>query len=298
MKRRNLILLLGGASSGAMSVGTGAFSSVEAERGVEVNVVDDEDAYLGLDDDAGEGLVRIKNQFAEDLTLTVTAALASGSGEVDIEVDEEGESEADGDDEDDHEDAGEIEIEIGLDDEGDDSSHDDSVEVTIPTGNFLDVIAECDEAGEATLELDFSGTVSDTGTTVDKTREFSIDCGSDENRQGDSSVTFKPGKSEITINAGDGRKPEATVYYQGNGEASIEKKSSEDKPVNEVLKLKQDFGGPNNGRKIVAVAIDGVDGVFVSQNFDPESCEVTGNSENTVNVKGTSGDSTLDNCVN
>jgi len=48
MKRRHAILLLGGASSGAMSVGSGAFSSVEAERGVEVNVVDDDGAYLGI----------------------------------------------------------------------------------------------------------------------------------------------------------------------------------------------------------------------------------------------------------
>jgi len=45
MKRRELILLLGGASSGAMSVGTGAFSSVEAERDVEEDVVDDENAF-------------------------------------------------------------------------------------------------------------------------------------------------------------------------------------------------------------------------------------------------------------
>ena len=44
MKRRELILLLGGASSGAMSVGTGAFSSVEAERDMAVRVVDDENA--------------------------------------------------------------------------------------------------------------------------------------------------------------------------------------------------------------------------------------------------------------
>lgn len=47
MKRRTLILLLGGASSGAMSVGTGAFSSMEAERGVEVNVAGNTEAFIG-----------------------------------------------------------------------------------------------------------------------------------------------------------------------------------------------------------------------------------------------------------
>ena len=208
MKRRNLILLLGGASAGATSVGTGAFSSVEAERGVEVNVVDDDEAYLGLDDDAGQGLVRIKNQFAEDLTLTVTAALASGSGEVGVETDEgdgKGENEAGEDDGNDHADAGKIEIEIGLDDDDNDSSPPtDNVDVTIPTGNFVDVIAECDEAGTPTLELDFSGTVSATGTTVDKTREFSMHCesetdGDDDVTENVTGVKFYGGSGEVKI---------------------------------------------------------------------------------------------------
>lgn len=82
MKRRELILLLGGASSGAMSVGTGAFSSVEAERNVEVDVVEDENAYLGLTrkdaagsvplaGNSGTDVVRIQNQFASPLDLSV-----------------------------------------------------------------------------------------------------------------------------------------------------------------------------------------------------------------------------------
>lgn len=80
MKRRNLILLLGGASSGAMSIGTGAFSSMEAERNVSVNVEDDEDAYIRYEtpsDGASVGsgeqvtLVRVRNQFGgnQDLAL-------------------------------------------------------------------------------------------------------------------------------------------------------------------------------------------------------------------------------------
>ncbi|ELZ54140.1 hypothetical protein C465_00097 [Halorubrum distributum JCM 9100] len=80
MKRRTLILLLGGASSGAMSIGTGAFSSMEAERNVSVNVEDDEDAYIryekpsdGKTVEYGEQvtLVRVRNQFGgnQDLAL-------------------------------------------------------------------------------------------------------------------------------------------------------------------------------------------------------------------------------------
>jgi len=105
MKRRHLILLLGGASSGAMSIGTGAFSSVEAKRGVAVNVVEDENAYLGLqqnrtvvpvDKDAspGEegngrnGFLTVTNQFTAPLALGVTLNGAEGDFEG-IEIDVE-----------------------------------------------------------------------------------------------------------------------------------------------------------------------------------------------------------------
>jgi len=88
MKRRNLILLLGGASSGAMSVGTGAFSSMEAERGVSVNVVSDKKALVGYqsDDralpvDANEDgtvdLVTVLNQFAQEVEI-VDATIEDG----------------------------------------------------------------------------------------------------------------------------------------------------------------------------------------------------------------------------
>ncbi|WP_251133176.1 hypothetical protein [Halorubrum sp. 2020YC2] len=86
MKRRNLILLLGGASSGAMSVGTGAFSSMEAERGVEVNVADDENAYIryetpsdGASVEYGQQvtLVRVRNQFGGNQDLALVASSTS-----------------------------------------------------------------------------------------------------------------------------------------------------------------------------------------------------------------------------
>lgn len=89
MKRRNLILLLGGASSGAMSVGTGAFSSMETERGVSMNVVDDDRAFVGyqssdrhLPDDANDDgtvdLVTMTNRFAQKLSV-VDATIDDGS---------------------------------------------------------------------------------------------------------------------------------------------------------------------------------------------------------------------------
>ncbi|MGM0448403.1 MAG: hypothetical protein ACQERM_09170, partial [Methanobacteriota archaeon] len=88
MKRRNLILLLGGTGSAALGTGTGAFSSASADRSVEVSVVEDENAYVGYmalpeveelsDDDAEDKksitvedgdrvtLLRVANRFPDD----------------------------------------------------------------------------------------------------------------------------------------------------------------------------------------------------------------------------------------
>jgi len=90
MKRRNLILLLGGTGSAALGTGTGAFSSASADRSVEVSVVEDENAYVGyaVPEDgqlsATEGdrvtLVVIKNQFPSSDQI----------GVVDVDFEEEG----------------------------------------------------------------------------------------------------------------------------------------------------------------------------------------------------------------
>ena len=90
MKRRNLILLLGGASSGAMTVGTGAFSSAQVERGVEVNVVDDEDAFVGYEtprdgstvsDGERITLVEVRNRFGANQEIATVGVGIEGGEE-------------------------------------------------------------------------------------------------------------------------------------------------------------------------------------------------------------------------
>ena len=229
MKRRHAILLLGGASSGAMSVGTGAFSSVEADRGVEVNIVDDDEAYLSLDEEAGDGFVQIRNQFAGDLDLTVTASLASGSGTVEVEKDD-----------------GDVEVEIESDDgtDGGGSAPDNSVDLTIPLGNPADVIAECDGGESLDLDLTFSGEVSDTGTTVEKTQTFTVEC--DEGDYGDTTdedVTSEVTKVKFT---GNGKKFRVLTSEEGvgNGDAGV---------VNVKLYCGEDGEIPSEGFKWVRV---------------------------------------------
>ena len=88
MKRRHFILMLGGSSAGALSVGTGAFSSAEMQRGVNVSVVDDDRAFVGYESEDRElpddlendqvTLVTVKNQFAQEVTV-VNATIDEGS---------------------------------------------------------------------------------------------------------------------------------------------------------------------------------------------------------------------------
>lgn len=78
MKRRKLILGLG-VAAGGLTVGTGAFTSVEADRDVTVNVAGDADALLSLDPLDGPN-----GEYAEvndgNFVLTLTETDAGGSG--------------------------------------------------------------------------------------------------------------------------------------------------------------------------------------------------------------------------
>lgn len=86
MKRRHYILLLGGTSAGALSIGTGAFSSAQAERGVTVNVADDNNAFVRYEvkdrtvssDDERVELVTVTNQLSETIEI-VEVMIVEGS---------------------------------------------------------------------------------------------------------------------------------------------------------------------------------------------------------------------------
>lgn len=69
MKRRTLMVGLGGlATSGAAVIGTGAFTSVEAERDINVDVVNDQESYITLEpvDADGEGVAEGRVSEAQD----------------------------------------------------------------------------------------------------------------------------------------------------------------------------------------------------------------------------------------
>lgn len=80
MNRRAWVVIAAAAVALAATVGTGAVSSISADRGMTVDIVDDKHAYLGLDvnttttENRTEVNVTVSNQFPAGTTLDVTVS--------------------------------------------------------------------------------------------------------------------------------------------------------------------------------------------------------------------------------
>ncbi|WP_152420955.1 hypothetical protein [Halorubrum coriense] len=241
MKRRTLILLLGGASSGAMSVGTSAFSGVEAERDVEVNVVKDKKAYLGLRNlttnedrvvkSATEtNVVQITNKFTSDLNLTISL---NGRGEAVDQV-------TVGD-----------QLEVG---------EKKQVDLTPGEQAFVAVRCETDETARTSLSLAFTGDAG--GTTVNKQRVFKFRCESASESTSKIQVEFMK-NGNVIIHIDDDKNISAKAYIRGSGKSgrgSVGSIKSGQQTTGAELGPK-DFGWENNGDEIIGIGIEGI-GVF------------------------------------
>jgi hypothetical protein len=80
MRRRNLLLGLGTAAGGAGAVGSGAFTSVSAQRDVAVSVTDDADALLRLEPGTGENADAFATVTDGTVGLDFSSTDAGGSG--------------------------------------------------------------------------------------------------------------------------------------------------------------------------------------------------------------------------
>ncbi|TKX83792.1 hypothetical protein EXE43_22385 [Halorubrum sp. SS5] len=232
-----------------------------------MNVVEDENAYLGLNEDPENGkFLKIKNQFAGKLTLRVNAKIVEPDTgyESEVEVDYE---------------SGEVDIEIEPETGDETESETGDNTVTIGLGKRTYVTTSCEVDRELQLELSFFGTVENSETTVHKNRRFTVDCTYENDESTSSSpatqnkvsgVTFESGNSGVIVNTTDSASDNAeftvTVYYKDNRDiTSITKDGlSGDK----TLQLKQTFGGTNNGNQIVGVQIAGISGVFDREAID------------------------------
>ncbi|MFC7185849.1 hypothetical protein [Halorubrum yunnanense] len=244
-------------------MGTGAFSSVEAERGVEVNVVEDDEAYLGIAVDEEVDAVQIKNQFADRLDLTVTLNSADGAiGEIEAE--------------------GPITFVDGTGGESDIDVDDESGQGELGPGNEAHVRVDFDEAGEGSFALSFAGEAG--GASVDKTREFTL---RPRDVTGHVTEVKFPGNSghlriltgESNGNSGVSGVVSAKLYCEDDGNVT----SSDDFEyvlVNENLGV-EDFDGDLEG-SIAGIEIEGIEGVFVKPDSSDNS---TGNTVATDDTK-------------
>jgi len=87
MQRRNLLIGMGSiAAGGAATIGTGAFTSVQADRSVQVAVADDDEAFLSIEgNDTNNGNQYVTSDGTSgtltlDFTNTDNEAFTSGGG--------------------------------------------------------------------------------------------------------------------------------------------------------------------------------------------------------------------------
>jgi len=268
MKRRQLVLLLGGGSAAAASAGTGAFSSVSADREVSVNVVEDDEAYLGLEQTSHEisgshtDVVKITNQFTSPLQLTVTIKRTEGPiDEIDIR------------------DVGKNDCETSRSDgfsNPERSEDGDEIRFRLCTGDKAFVTARCTgDDGDSQFELSFDGEAG--ATTVEKKKSFDVECTvTDKNDEDDSigeadvsdqikQITFFGGGKKVRIltteNQGGGNGVAGTVqakfYYEDDSEdeefseVSVNEKLEFDKSVTKVeIESIGVFANPDSGNSV------------------------------------------------
>ena len=291
MKRRNLILLLGGTSSGALSIGTGAFSSAQAERGVNVNVADDDSALVGYDTPADQEDVEepVPVENGERITLVEISNRFRNGTDIGVVLVEVGVDDEDA--------LNDLEIRTVPSDQSGDEEETIEVDwleyttdeptVTFSPAGYAEVTALVDDIGTDPLDVEVTIGVKGTGVSAQlfgDTRSFRIEGEEDGFTVNDISNVKFPGnsgnarirtESNQGESGGENPKVDATAYYTHDGGV---KSNSSEVGVNTQLKLDDDFD-VSEGDSIVGISVSGIEGVFVHPKFDDESCEVkVGNS--------------------
>ncbi|MFP4530716.1 MAG: hypothetical protein ACLFNC_05425, partial [Halodesulfurarchaeum sp.] len=259
------ILLLGGAGSGAMSVGSQAFSSASAERGVNVNVANDANAYVGYEKlpntdgtvENGDSitLVRVRNQFSGGTSI----------GVVGVDIDDGRENVLNN-----------VRIETNYSDQSGENTDTEEISRNFSTGEasltfeppgFADIIADVNGLDfsqkvpvEVTVKVKGSGVAAE---IFGETRSFTIKRKS----LGEYiDVQFQGESGRVTIKADQGGpssvKAEAKLACPGSNSDNSECDDGwtgewSDVNTNESLNAR-DFGHGNNGPTIEKIEIKGV----------------------------------------
>lgn len=282
MKRRNLILLLSSTSAGALTIGSGAFSSMSAERGVNLDVVPDSEALVGYEVHAdvepgdtesdaefpefvvtaGENkertLVTVINRLGEDTTLEI----------VDVEVTTQDDEEPN-----------------IIDTEWDNNPVDATADIR---GTIL-----CDETGSDVVELTVTVEAAGINATLfgdTDTRRFVIRCEPDS--PPDLTNEFLPeGSGEVRFD-GLGQvelkhEQNGTVgvqFYVGD-ETGVNKEMSVNARPSETIETNQKVGGDRfNNESVVGVRIRDSDAIYLHPSWEQSDCEFGNGSGGTVST--------------
>ena len=280
MKRRHFILMLGGSSAGALSVGTGAFSSAEMQRGVNVSVVDDEDALVRYETPSDEAvvetgeqitLVRIRNQFGGNQQVALVGVEYKDESHI-LKENTITVERFDGSDDSTDEDAEEVDNDFVTITRGEASEFPEPNETdAIGPGDWLQIVAETDVAPAEEAEIEVTVTVKGIeGTGVSArifgdTRTFTIK-GIDplETIEG---VEFrgKSGRAEIKTTTEQPGRIEARAYYTKSGddvEDGVYRTGFTNVSVNSGLNAK-DFGKDSNDPTIEGIQLEDGGGVYI-----------------------------------
>ena len=279
MKRRNLILLLGGASSGAMTIGTGAFSSAQVERGVSVSVTNDEDAFIRYEtpndgagiDQGGERitLVRVRNQFGGNQEIGLVGVEYEADDEVlkDVTVERKKTGADPGDvgdfDDEDFEDVDEehVGIKPGSADSFPEVNEDDA----FGPGEWVRIVADAHVSPGETVEIEVTITVKGIeGTGVSArlfgdTRQFTL------TGRGIEDVVFDGnGNAETVPDVGT---VDVEARFGGTGEGS-DPNTVTDLSWDTSNKIDDAISGSDNSGKLLAVRFTATGRIFVNPSVE------------------------------
>ena len=285
MKRRNLILMLGGTSAGSLTLGSGAFSSATAERDVSVGVVPDDEALVGYEvredveqDDSDSGfpelvvtageneertLVTVRNRLGENTPIEIT----------DVEVTTQSDEEPN---------VVDVEWDEGAFGPGEPANVRGSI--------------DCEQAGSDVVEL--TVTVEGKGINASlfghtDTRRFVVRCESES----------LPDLTSEFLPHGEGVESSATVTFNGLGQVELKhdergtvdvqfyvgsktganKRMSVDAHPSETVETNQKLAGDKfSSESVVGVRIAGSDAIYLHPSWSQDGCEFEKGSGGTV----------------
>ena len=283
MRRRDLILLLGGTSAGALTLGSGAFSSTTADRSVRVDVVPDDQALVGYEvnedvtrDESESGFPELLATAGENEVRTVATVTNRLSGNAAIEI---------------------VDVEVTTRSNGEP----DVVNVEWDEGPFgpgetADIRGRiaCEEAGSDVVEL--TVTVESTDVTVNlsgdtDTRRFVVRCEPPSPPDLTSDFRSGAGSAEVKFNGHGGVKlkhdEDGTVdvqFYVGsetgaNKEMTVDTRS----PSPKTVETNQMVGGKTfSSESVVGVRISESDAIYLHPSWNQDRCTFDSASGGTV----------------